>query len=228
MKSLVFACVMGIAATGVSSCALAQSAPMTKGVSVNLAETTAAVAFPGADQRDAWIVTITADNRLFLGTKQVTPDSLPQEMKAIPRNSSTKLYLKADARAPFQAVKQALSAAHSVQLETAVLLTAQPQAGQQSPAAPMGLEVRLGAPSAPATLVHVRRSPRSTPLLKINNQDLPWTQLPMLEPVLQKEKEKQKLVVVDGDGTLPFDPIVHVIDYSHSLGAEVALSLAPM
>jgi biopolymer transport protein ExbD len=41
-------------------------------------------------------------------------------------------------------------------------------------------------------------------------------------------EENQKMVSLEADGKLPFDPIVTVIDFCRSLGVEVAVSLSGM
>ena len=40
-----------------------------QGVSVQMARTTNATAYPAADNADAWIVAVTADGRLYFGVK---------------------------------------------------------------------------------------------------------------------------------------------------------------
>jgi biopolymer transport protein ExbD len=203
----------------------AQTPALRQGVSVQMVETSNAAAFPAADGADAWIVAVTADGHLYFGVKLVTGDELVQEMKATPRNRAARLYIKADAHAPFDAVKQALHAAHEVLFETAVLLTDQPEHSTAAGTAfPQGLEVHLGLPSAPATVVQLHNSARPTPALKVNDQEVPW---PALQSTLDQasQQQKQKLVVVEADDNLPFTQVVKVIDMSRSIGAKVAVSL---
>lgn len=218
MKYSLFVCLIVVAAAS----AVAQQPAMTKGISVQLAPTSNAVASPTADDSNAWIVAVTADGRLFFGVKPVTEQSLPQEMRATPRSREAKLYIKADARAPFSAVKQALHAAHENLFETAVLLTEQPQhAAGEEIVSPVGLEVRLGLPSAKASVVQLHSSGSPVPALKVNDQGTSWSNL---ENALQRVQER-KLVVVEADGDLPFAEVVKAVDLSRSLGASVAISL---
>ena len=156
----------------------------------------------------------------------VTVGSLTEEMKSTPRRREARLYVKADARAPFDAVKQALHAAQKVWFETAVLLTEQqPHASDGAVVAPQGLEVSLALPSATATLVELHNSGRPTPALRVNDRELPWSEL---QAALMQASEggRVKQVVLEADGSLPFDEIVRVIDVSRSLTAKVAVSLA--
>ena len=86
-----------------------------QGVTVQMAHTASAVPYPAADDDDAWIVVVTADGDLYFGVKPVTPDQLLEEMKATPRQRDTKLYIKADARAPFANVVRVLQAGRPCQ-----------------------------------------------------------------------------------------------------------------
>jgi biopolymer transport protein ExbD len=227
MKYLLFVCLSTLAlATIVFSPASAQSPALEKGVSVQMAATTNANAFPQADNRDAWIVAVSADGSLYFGVRPVTVASLTEEMKSTPRRREARLYVKADARAPFDAVKQALHAAQKDLFETAVLLTEpQQRAAEATIVPPQGLEVGLALPSAAATVVELHNSGGPTPALKVNDQELSWSALEAgLIEASQGGRVKQ--VVLEADGGLPFDAIVKVIDVSRSLGAKVAVSLA--
>jgi biopolymer transport protein ExbD len=227
MKYSLSVCLSTLAfATIVFSTASAQSPVLQKGVSVQMAATINATAFPQADNEDAWIVAITADGSLYFGVKPVSIASLTEEMKSTPRRREARLYVKADARAPFDAVKQALHAAQKDLFETAVLLTEQQQhAAEASIVPPQGLEVGLALPSTAAMVVELHSSGRPTPALKVNDQELSWS---ALETALAEASQggRVKRVVLEADGSLPFDEIVKVIDLSRSLGAKVAVSLA--
>lgn len=222
MKYLLSVCLIAFAVT---NAAIAQAPVNTEGVSVQMAASNNAVAFPEADKQDAWVITITADGRLFFGAKPVSEVALAEEMKTTPRNRSARVYIKADARASFRAVERALEAAHEVYFETAVLLTQQMQSaaeGQIVP--PQGLEVRLGLASSPATVVEMHNSGQPIPAVKVNDREIPW---PALQNALQQafENQREKLVVVEADGSLPFAQILRVIDLSRSARAQVAVSL---
>jgi biopolymer transport protein ExbD len=227
MKYSLSVCLSTLAlATIVFSTASAQSPALEKGVSVQMAATTNATAFPQADNQDAWIVAVTADGSLYFGVRPVTVASLTEEMKSTPRRREARLYVKADARAPFDAVKQALHAAQKDLFETAVLLTEQqPHAAEAAIAPPQGLEVGLALPSATATVVELHNWGGPTPALKVNGQELSWSAL-QAALIEASQGGRVKQVVLEADGGLPFDEIVKVIDVSRSLGARVAVSLA--
>lgn len=202
-----------------------QTPSLRQGVSVQLAATNTATAFPAADTADAWIIAITADGHLYFGVKAVTPEQLQEEMKTTPRPRDARLYIKADARAPFAAVRQALLAAHADFFETAVLLTQAPQ--NQPPrdlVPPYGLEVNLSLPSARPVLLQLRDSGSANPELKVNDQELPWS---ALRSALAHATEGQdrKIVVIEADGNVPAAQFISAIDLSLSTGASVAISL---
>ena len=209
-----------------TSAAAAQTPALGKGVSVHMAATTNATAFPQADDEDAWIVAVTANGSLYFGVKPVTVGSLTEEMKSTPRRREARLYVKADARARFDAVKQALHAAQMDLFESAVLLTDQPpHASDVAMVPPQGLEVSLALPSRTVMVVELYNSGGPTAGLKVNDQEISWSALPAaLSEASQGGRVKQ--VVLEADGSLPFDQIVRAIDVSRSLGAKVALSLA--
>jgi biopolymer transport protein ExbD len=201
-----------------------QTSTLQKGVSVQLANTKNAVAFPTADNEDAWIVTIAAGGQLYFGVKPVTAEQLREEMKMTPRRRDARLYIKADARAPFAAVKQALLAAHEDFFETVVLLTQ--QSHNVSPGSlvpPYGLEVNLALPSKPI-LVQLRDSGNVTPEVKVNDQEIPWSSL---EGALRQASREQarKIVVIEADRNLQVASLIKAIDLSRLSGAHVAISL---
>ena len=72
---------------------------------MQMATTSNATPMPEADNKGAWIVAVSGSGQLYFGTQAVTPEALFEEMKSHPRNREQKLYIKADARAPFAKVK---------------------------------------------------------------------------------------------------------------------------
>jgi len=205
-----------------------QTPALREGVSVQLAEASNAVAFPAADNADAWIIAITADGGLYFGVRPVTSEQLQEQMKITPRRRDARLYIKADARAPFSAVKQALHAAHEDLFETAVLLT-QPRR-DDSPQAivpPYGLEITLALPAANVTLVQLQNSGSSSPVLKVNDQELAWAGL---QSALAQASlgQSRKIVVIEADGSLPAATVMRVIDVSRLIRANVVISLTDL
>jgi biopolymer transport protein ExbD len=228
MKHLLEVCLVALTlATNVTPSASAQSAAMQRGVSVQLAVTNNATPMPEADNEDAWIVTVTADGAIYFGTDLVTPASLADEMKRRPRNRAQKLYLKADARAPFANVERVLVAGREVWFEAAVLLTAQPGASEAGTVVPPnGLEVLIGPtpPSAAvATVVQLLNPEHQGPLLRVNGDEIPWS---ALEGTLRRHFQKgdEKVILLKADAQLPFGQVVQAIDTCRATGAKVVLS----
>jgi hypothetical protein len=117
MKSLIEVCVFGsilICAAG------AQESPqpaLQKGVSVQMPVADHAVEMRAADARQATVVAITADGKLFAGTE-------PTEPSALSNLSAGTVYVKADSRVPFQKVLTVLDALRG---KSVVLLAAPPK-----------------------------------------------------------------------------------------------------
>jgi biopolymer transport protein ExbD len=162
--------------------------------------------------------------------KPVTPDQLLEEMKATPRQRDAKLYVKADARAPFANIARVLEAGHEVAFEAPVLLTAQPvptASGKVVP--PNGLEVLVG-PSPPAgtvaTVVQLLNSGQQKPLLRVNGDEISWS---ALEGTLRGHFQKgdTKVILLKADEQLPFGQVVQVIDTCRATGAKVVVATSP-
>lgn len=224
MKQLLFVCLIAAGSVGAMSYAYAQIPALQQGVSVQMAATRNASAFPAADADDAWIVAVTADGQLYLGIRPVTPDELLHEMRVAPRNRETKLYVKSDARTPYANVARVLDAARHDLFQSAVLLTLQPEPHAGAIAPPEGLEVRIVPPSRPVSAtVQLLSSGEGLPMLKINGQTASFASLEGgLKQVLQNPS--QKVVLVQADGTLSFADVVHVIDTCRAFGATVVLA----
>ncbi len=122
-----------------------------KGISVELAPTSSAVAVPDADKQDALIVTVTETGRLYFGIDQVSPDSLAGKIKGGVSQGAQNLYIKADAKAPYASVVKVLDAAHTAGVVTVTLLTTQLKPTRTGTlVSPEGIELDL-ARRAPAT-----------------------------------------------------------------------------
>ena len=227
MKHLLEVCLVALTlATNVTPSASAQSATMQRGVSVQLAVTNNASPMPEADDENAWIVTVTADGAIYFGTDPVAPASLVDEMKRRSRDRAQKLYVKADARAPFANVERVLEAGREVWFEAAVLLTAQPgtpESGTVVP--PNGLEVLIGPrlpTAAVATVVQLLNAEHQGPLLRVNGDEISW---PALEGTLRQHFQKgdAKLILLKADAQLRFGRVVQAIDTCRVTGAKVVL-----
>ena len=197
-----------------------------KGISVQMAQTTTAAPMPDADNNDAWIVSVTADGTLYFGVDPLTPTELTNKMIRTPRRRDQNVYVKADARAPFAAVRTVLTTAHEMGFAAPVLLTSQSQPsapGHMVP--PNGLEMLVdpALPSGSETTVVQLNSGQQGPRLTINGDDVSSS---ALESTLRQHFQKgdEKVVLLKADGQLPFGHVAHVIDTIHSLGAKVVIS----
>lgn len=229
MKSAQFVCLIAFTYATLALPQIAQQIPpLSEGIHVQLAASSNAAAFPAADDSDAWIIAVTADSQIYFGVKPVTAEQLQEEMRITPHRRVARLYVKADARAPFAAVKQVLYAAHEDMFETVVLLTQQSTNGpRQSIVPPYGLEISLALPSARATVVQLRSSGSPSPVLKVNDQELAWSRLS--SALAQASAgEGTKIVVIEPDGNVSAAPIVSAVDLGRSIGAKVAISLTGM
>jgi biopolymer transport protein ExbD len=199
---------------------------MQRGVSVQMPVTSNATSVPDADRNDAWVVAVTADGNLYFGADPMTPEGLADWMKTHPRNREAKLYIKADARAPFASVEQVLAIGRRSLFETPVLLTSQGEPiAPGSVAPPNGLEVQI-APSLPsgvvATVVQLLNSGQQRPLLRVNGDEISSS---ALEGTLTRHFQKgdEKMILLKADPRLPFGQAVQVIDRCRSTGAKVFL-----
>lgn len=121
-----------------------------KGISVALPVTTNAASVPKADKEDAVVVTITSKSELYLGTNPIPASDLQAKVKdALNGRADKVVYIKADARAPYQSVVEVLDSLRSADVEGVTLLTAQgaPQA-PTTPVPPKGLEMLVVAPGS--------------------------------------------------------------------------------
>jgi len=99
---------------------------LSKGVNVDLVKTHNPVKMQEADKEDAIIVAVTRDGRAFLspGNELISMDALPQKVKDLQTNRSDKtVYLKADARAKFEAVETVIDTLRTAQVDNLGLLT---------------------------------------------------------------------------------------------------------
>lgn len=198
---------------------------MQRGVSVQMPIASNATAVPDADHNDAWVVAVTADGSLYFGADPLTREALADWMKTHPRNREAKLYVKADARAPFASVEQVLEVGRRALFEAPVLLTSQREpvaAGTVMP--PNGLEVQIAQlpAGAVATVVQLINSGQQRPVLRVNGDEISWSGL---EGTLRRHFQKgdEKMILLKADQRLPFGQVVQVIDVCRSTGAKVFL-----
>jgi biopolymer transport protein ExbD len=165
---------------------------------------------------------------MYFGVQAMTSEKLIEHMKITPRLRTQKLYIKADARALFSDVSEAIDAARIGLFESAVLLTAQRLPPASGTVPPNGLGVLVGSTlptGTVATVVELFSSREQPLLLKINNDQIPWS---ALQSTLMQHFQKgdEKVILLEADIHLPFADVVHAIDVCHSAGAQVVLSTA--
>jgi biopolymer transport protein ExbD len=131
MRSVLKACLVGvILIIGIS----AQKPVFTQGVAVKLAVASHAVEVRGADEQNAAVAAITATGTVFVGIS-------PTEPTALSSLSQRTVYVKADARAPYQTVLAVLDALHG---KSVVLISASPDsAPKQGYMVPYGMKLAV-------------------------------------------------------------------------------------
>ncbi|HEY1676691.1 MAG TPA: biopolymer transporter ExbD [Candidatus Sulfotelmatobacter sp.] len=197
-----------------------------KGVHVQMAPTTNAQPQPAADNQNAWVIAITRDGHLFFGPKPVTRDGLLNEMISTPRHREQKLYIKADARAPYSQVEYVLKAAGTAEFDAPILLTAQEASAQPGKIlSPKGLEVWVpdSAPYGPEPAnLEVSASSDPSAGLRLNHRPVRWTALKSdLDRFFQGRPEK--VVELKGGNEVPFAQIARAVDECRATGAKVVL-----
>jgi biopolymer transport protein TolR len=213
--------------TGMFAAPLCTAQVMQKGIHVELATASNTVASPDADHEGSLIVTVTSNGSVYLGINPSIPAALAEQIKSRLSGREQKVYIKADARAPYADVVTVLGAASTAGVEAPILLTTQPESPEPGTVvAPKGLEVLVGPPSpsgSESTVVEVLNSEQRWPTLKVNHEQIPWA---ALESTLSKllQNRTEKVVLVKANGRLPFAQVVHVIDMCRSTGANVVLA----
>ena len=223
MKSIRFVCLITFSTIATLTLhAAAQMPPLTKGISVQMVQTNNAAAYPAADRADAWVVAVTADGRLYVGAKPVTPEQLFEEMKIKARQRDAKLYVKVDARSKFSALKSALGPARSAEFAQAVLLTSQPgSAAAGSNVSPLGIEVQI---VPPKTAIEVQLTKNGqTSSLTVNEKTLAWSEL---EATLKNlVRRHDQVVEVEANDSVSAGDVIRAIDKARKTGATVALPM---
>ncbi len=107
-------------------------------VNVDLAKVDTPTAMPDADKEDAVVVAVTRDGRVYLGANQVSVDDLGSKVSGLLENRVSKeVYMRADARAHYGTVMDAIDNLRTAGVDEVGLLTeprlqttAQQQSGQ--------------------------------------------------------------------------------------------------
>ena len=96
------------------------------GVPVDLARTTNPAAMSDANKPDALIVSVMRDGRMFLGNESVTSEALTEKVRTQIVNRANKaVYVRADARARYGALVNAVGDLRSAGVDQLGLLTEQ-------------------------------------------------------------------------------------------------------
>lgn len=206
-------------------CAAVQSPVPRAGVSVEMAVTQHAVPLPEADGGVALVIAITRKPTTYLEITPVTPGQLTEKLKERGAGRSSKnLFLKADARASYSSVAEALAAVRAAGIDSTHLLTSQ-QLPSDTPSymVPKGLRVHIGAPSSPAIVVRAQGSAAAALTLTIGGTATTLDQFPADLTKLLGSRAQQP-VVLQADGSLTFQAIIQIIDVCRGAGAEVFLA----
>jgi biopolymer transport protein TolR len=94
-------------------------------VAIDMAKVDNAVAMPDADKEDAIVVAVTRDGGVFLGQDKVAPSELGRKVldKLADKPGKT-IYVRADARAQYKAVEDAIDNVRTAGVDEVGLLTA--------------------------------------------------------------------------------------------------------
>lgn len=97
---------------------------LTNKVQIDLAKVNNPIAMPDADKDDAIVIAVTRDGSLFLGQNLIAPANLGQQVADRLQNKTDKtVYFRADARAQFKAVEDAIDDVRTAGVDQVGLLT---------------------------------------------------------------------------------------------------------
>jgi len=97
---------------------------LSKGISVDLVRTKNPIAMADADKEDSILVAVTRDGKVFLGSTQMTADTLPAKVKDLLTNRLNKMcYLKSDSRARYERVVEVVDNLRAAGVDQLGLLT---------------------------------------------------------------------------------------------------------
>ena len=99
-------------------------------VQVEMAKVDNAAAMPDADKEDAIVVAVTRDGGVFLGQDKVAPSELGQKVSAkLADKPGKKIFVRADARAQFKSVEDAIDNVRTSGVDEVGLLTQKKEGG---------------------------------------------------------------------------------------------------
>jgi biopolymer transport protein ExbD/biopolymer transport protein TolR len=93
-------------------------------VQINMAEAVNPVAMPDADKEDAIVVAVTRDGQIYLGQNRTALSELADKVNdKLASKTSKTIYIRADSRAQFRAVEDAIDTVRTVGVDEVGLLT---------------------------------------------------------------------------------------------------------
>jgi biopolymer transport protein ExbD/biopolymer transport protein TolR len=99
-------------------------------VQIDMAKVDNAVAMPDADKDDAIVVAVTRDGAVFLGQNKVDPSQLGSLVRDKLEDKTDKtIFVRADARAQYRAVEDAIDDVRTAGVEEVGLLTQKRETG---------------------------------------------------------------------------------------------------
>ena len=109
-------------------------APPMHGVSADLARVGSPVPMRAPDREDALVVAVMRDGKVLFGTDPIWPADLPVKIReGVNRGAENKVYIRADARARYGAVKEALDGIHAAGIEKIGILVDQRRTPASNP-----------------------------------------------------------------------------------------------
>jgi biopolymer transport protein TolR len=125
-NTLQFAGVMSLVMFVLLMVFMVQTQPFHSG-SVDLPRVNHPVSMLGADRADAMVVNVTRDGKVYFGVEQVRADALPQKIadRLKDHNVERKVYIKADTRARWGAVKDVVDGVRAAGLMRVAFLVDQ-------------------------------------------------------------------------------------------------------
>ncbi len=201
-----------------------QTPELRKGVSVQMAATRNAVEMIAADDADSLIIAVTRSGNIFDGVTQTASAELLAKIKTdLASHAGKKIYVKGDARTPYEAVGKVLSAAHSAGATSLNLLTDQtnPQS-TRIPRPPMGIEVQAGpsAPGAPGAIALEARTSAQGLIVTLGGRPIAAEALEAFVKGVFRYR-RDWVVVLKADAQLAFGDVVRLIDACSAAGVPV-------
>ncbi|MGA2832395.1 MAG: biopolymer transporter ExbD [Terracidiphilus sp.] len=100
-------------------------------VQIDMAKVDNATSMPDADKDDAIVVAVTRDGGVFMGQNKTSVSELGNQVSAALANKPGKtIFIRADARAQYRAVEDAIDAVRTAGVDDVGLLTQKREAGQ--------------------------------------------------------------------------------------------------